>query len=179
MKIKVDMEADYGEDCSFGSYGSEETIELDVTSEVLDCLKSINPTEVTNEEVASAIAEGKAELTGLNDEITEAFYKMVEHYWLVEANESYEEDYLKEGLKEDLESGDFVPSYSMEEFLKDHPVGNSYFYGKGDDEIRYLDSLYDEYRKWFYQQDNDFIAERFEFDLDSCRDFDVTYTIRY
>ncbi len=179
MKIKVDMEACYGEGCNFGSYGSEETIELNVTGEVLDCLKSINPTEVSNDDVASAIAEGKTELTDLDNEITEAFYKMVEHYWLFEASEPYEEDYLKEGIKGDIESGDFVPSYSMEKFLKDNPVGNSYFYGEGDDEIRYLDSLYDEYRQWFYQQGNDFIAERFEFDLDSCREFDVTYTIRY
>ena len=54
-KIEVKLEADYGYSCSGHGYGSNHTIELEVSDNVLEALRSIDEDEVTREEVVEAI----------------------------------------------------------------------------------------------------------------------------
>jgi len=161
--IKVDMEAFYGCDCMGRGYGSNETVEIEVSDEVLKALKAINEEEVSAKDVTAAIENGHVELQSMHNDISERFYKMEEHYWLYEADNECEKESLVESFENDLNTGTFKPEMAPSE------------YGYSGD----LEELFDRYRDWVFEHDNYFIAERVGCDLSACREDEPCYTIRF
>ena len=163
-KITVDLEAFYGYGCSGHGYGSNETLKLEISDDELAALKKLGETEVSAEAVVEAIEEGDTTLEDLHEKLSDAFYNMVEEYWLFEAYNECLYDCLAQAIKEDIEEGLYEPTY-----LEDDD--NDY------DEDDERDYDLDEYYEWVKEHDHRFIAERVGLDLDACHDDEVTYTI--
>ena len=163
-KITVDLEAFYGYSCGFQGHGSNETIEVEISDDELAALKQIDEAEVSAEAVAQAIEDGDPTLEALHEKLSDAFYNMVEEYWLFEAYNECLYDCLAQAIKEDIEEGLYEPTY-LEEEDEDYDE---------DDERDYdLDAYYE----WVKERDHWFIAERVGLDLDACHDDEVSYTI--
>ena len=185
-KITVDLEAFYGYGCSGHGYGSNETLELEISDDELAALKQIDEAEVSAEAVVEAIEEGDTTLESLHEKLSDAFYYMVEEYWLFEENECLH-DSLWSSLKEDVSNGLYAApiidpdgfKHWKEEFEDDEDFDDD------DDEdsetipFSYKDYNLDDYCEWLKKHDHWFIAERVGLDLDACHDDEVSYTIRF
>ena len=115
--IKVKLEVCYGYDCTGCGHGSEDTIEIEVSEDVLDVLKKFDTSEITCEKIMEAIEAGQSELEDMHDEIEEAFYNMVEEYWLFEAYNECLTESLSGWMENDIESGVYTP-ISFDEFTE-------------------------------------------------------------
>lgn len=104
-KITVDLEAFYGYGCSGHGYGSDETIEVEISDSELAALKKLGKKKVSSESVVNAIEDGDPTLESLHDRLSESFYYMVEEYWLFEADNECLYDCLRSSLKEDVSNG--------------------------------------------------------------------------
>lgn len=185
-KITVDLEAFYGYSCGFQGHGSNETIEVEISDDELAALKQIDEAEVSAEAVAQAIEDGAPTLEALHEKLSDAFYNMVEEYWLFEAYNECLYDCLAQAIKEDIEEGLYEPTYVEDD---DDSFDCSCCAGEdadvdddddeegcddNDDERNYdLDAYYE----WVKKHDHWFIAERVGLNLEACRDDEVTYTI--
>lgn len=202
-KIYVDLNASYGCNCMGCSYDSEETIEIEVSNNVLNILREIDASEIASEKVLEAIKEGKSELETIHKQITDSFYYMVEDYWLYEADNECIEESLSNTLDNDIESGIYTP-ISIKDFFEkvksdeislsdlkfdiededliEELIDNEEDYDWEDDEdAEYVYNRYllNDYYDWVYGNDHDheFIAERVGLDIEACRDVEVNYTI--
>ena len=104
-KITVDLEAFYGYGCSGHGYGSNETIEVEISDSELAALKKLGKKKVSSESVVNAIEDGDPTLESLHEQLEEKFYYMVEEYWLFEADNECLYDCLRSSLKEDVSNG--------------------------------------------------------------------------
>ena len=193
-KIKVELDAFYGYGCGFQSYGSNKTIELKVSEKELDALKKFGKDEISTEDVVDAIESGDTTLESLHDKLSEAFYNMVEEYWLYEADNEFLEESLIEHIENDIESGEYEPSISLAEFIEAAKEGKIDFdgleFGYFDDidedydfddeediEDKYNSYILNGYYDWIKKHDHEFAAERVGIDLYACRDDEVSYKI--
>lgn len=170
-KLKVELNASYGYDCSECGYGSEETIEMEVNEMELEALRKIGTDKITRETVVEAIDNGAAILQSLHKKLEEKFYYMVEEYWLYEADNECLEECLAEHIEQDICDGIYTPTASEDEDDCEDEVDEDY----EDYEDYDLDAYYD----WVCGNGHDhaFVAERVGVDLDACRDDEVHYTI--
>lgn len=183
-KVKVKLEASYGYDCMGHGRGSEDTIQIEVSKEVMDCLQNFNTSEISCEAIMEALEEGHGVLKELHDEIEDAFYNMVEEYWLFEAYNECLTESLSRALKDDIESGEYTP-ISFDEFMDELESGelgcDDFRLGRFDDfwdpEDKYDNYILNCYYSWVCEHDHAFIAERVGLDLDACRDDEVDYMI--
>lgn len=193
-KIEVELNAFYGFDCGFQSYGSNDTIDVEVSENELEVLKSFGKEEITAEDIVAAINGGDTTLESLHDKLSEAFYNMAEEYWLYEADNEFLEETLREHIENDIESGEYAPSMSLEEFIEAAKEGKINFDGlefgyfdeidedydfddEEDIEDKYYSYILNDYYDWVKEHDHEFAAERVGLDLDACRDDEVSYTI--
>ena len=182
--VKVKLEVSYGYDCTGCGYGSEDTIEIEVSENVLGILRNIDASEIHCEKVMEALEEGNSELEDLHDEIEDAFYNMIEEYWLFEAYNECLSESLSSAMERDIESGEYTP-VSFDEFVAELESGElgltEFKLGHFDDfwelEDKYSNYLLNCYYNWVCEHDHEFIAERVGLDLDACRDDEVNYTI--
>ena len=182
--VKVKLEVSYGYDCTGCGYGSEDTIEIEVSENVLGILQNIDASEIPCEKVMEALEEGNSELEDLHDEIEDAFYNMIEEYWLFEAYNECLSESLSSAMERDIESGEYTP-VSFDEFVAELESGElgltEFKLGRFDDfwelEDKYSNYLLNCYYNWVCEHDHEFIAERVGLDLDACRDDEVNYTI--
>lgn len=182
--IKVKLEVCYGYDCTGCGHGSEDTIEIEVSEDVLDVLKKFDTSEITCEKIMEAIEAGQTELEDMHDEIEEAFYNMVEEYWLFEAYNECLTESLSGWMENDIESGEYTP-ISFEEFTEELESGelgcDEFRLGRFEDywdtESKYDNYLLNCYYSWVCEHDHEFIAQRVGLDLDACRDDEVDYKI--
>ena len=182
--VKVKLEVSYGYDCTGCGYGSEDTIEIEVSENVLGILRNIDASEIPCEKVMEALEEGNSELEDLHDEIEDAFYNMIEEYWLFEAYNECLSESLSSAMERDIESGEYTP-VSFDEFVAELESGElgltEFKLGHFDDfwelEDKYSNYLLNCYYNWVCEHDHEFIAERVGLDLDACRDDEVNYTI--
>lgn len=182
--VKVKLEACYGYDCMGHGHGSEDTIQIEVSKEVMDCLQNFNTSEISCEGIMEALEEGHGVLEELHDEIEDAFYNMVEEYWLFEAYNECLTESLSRALKDDIESGEYTP-ISFDEFVDELESGelgcDDFRLGRFDDfwdpEDKYDNYILNCYYSWVCEHDHTFIAERVGLDLDACRDDEVDYII--
>lgn len=182
--VKVKLEVSYGYDCTGCGYGSEDTIEIEVSENVLGILRNIDASEIPCEKVMEALEEGNSELEDLHDEIEDAFYNMIEEYWLFEAYNECLSESLSSAMERDIESGEYTP-VSFDEFVAELESGElgltEFKLGRFDDfwelEDKYSNYLLNCYYNWVCEHDHEFIAERVGLDLDACRDDEVNYTI--
>ncbi len=189
-KITVELEAFYGYSCGFQSYGSNETVELEVSDSELDALKKLGKEQITAEDIVAAIESGDTTLQSLHEKLEEKFYYMVEEYWLYEADNECLSESLAAALEKDLNDGIYPPvSYSelmswyetgdIDDDKLDFLVGfdeGGYLY---EDQIeeKYDEFIHEKYYDWVKEHDHEFVAERVGLDLDACRDDEVDYTI--
>lgn len=188
-KISVELEAFYGYGCGFQGYGSDETIDIEVSDNELEALKELGNEQVTAEDVVEAIESGDAALESLHEQLSEKFYYMVEEYWLYEAYNECLYESLAEHIEQDISDGLYTPEtkendgsnchcWDDEEEESDTEDENE---EEDDDdyEDEYEDNDYDldAYLEWIKQHDHEFAAERIGVDLDACRDDEVNYTI--
>ena len=182
--VKVKLEAFYGYDCMGHGHGSEDTIQIEVSKEVMDCLQNFNTNEISCEAIMEALEEGHDVLEELHDEIEDAFYNMVEEYWLFEAYNECLTESLSGWMENDIESGEYTP-ISFDEFTEELESGelgfNDFKLGRFEDlwdlESKYNNYLLNSYYNWVCEHDHEFIAQRVGLDLDACRDDEVDYTI--
>ena len=182
--VKVKLEVSYGYDCTGCGYGSEDTIGIEVSENVLGILRNIDASEIPCEKVMEALEEGNSELEDLHDEIEDAFYNMIEEYWLFEAYNECLSESLSSAMERDIESGEYTP-VSFDEFVAELESGElgltEFKLGRFDDfwelEDKYSNYLLNCYYNWVCEHDHEFIAERVGLDLDACRDDEVNYTI--
>ena len=188
-KITVDLEAFYGYSCGFQSHGSNETLELEISDDELAALKQIDDEEVSSEDVVQAIESGDLTLESLHEKLSDAFYNMVEEYWLFEAYNECLYDSLEEAIKEDIRDGLYEPTYVEEdedeewdgrwdiECDEDEDEDEDDNDCNGNDDERSYDL--DAYYEWVKKHDHWFIAERVGLDLDACHDDEVNYIIHF
>lgn len=196
-KIKVELSAFYGYGHGGCSYGSNDTIEVEVNDQELDALRKLGDEKVSCEAVVEAIENGETVLQSLHEKLEEEFYYMVEEYWLYEADNECLYECLAEHIEQDIEDGLYAPSTSEDEDdsldydedededegdedsededSEDEDDFEDEDYDDEDDEGYDLDAYYD----WVCGNghDHDFVAERVGLDLDACRDDAVDYTI--
>ena len=190
-KITVELEAFYGYSCGFQGHGSNETVELDVLDSELDALKKFGKEQITAEDIVAAIESGDTTLQSLHERLEEKFYYMVEEYWLYEADNECIDESLQESYDADTMNGVYPP-VSYEECIQWFKTKNINSNERGFlydfEEIYYdcdeenLREQYDEYcigkyYKWVCEHDHAFIAERVGLAIESCRDYEVDYTI--
>ena len=176
-KITVDLEAFYGYSCGFQGHGSNETLEFEISSDELAALKQIDEAEVSAEAVAQAIEDGDSTLEALHEKLSDAFYNMVEEYWLFEAYNEFLEDNLLRSLKEDVSNGLYEATFVEDDDDDCEEDDEDYDEEDYEDEEPNYDQ--DEYYEWVKKHDHRFIAERVGLDLDACHDDEVSYTIRF
>ena len=184
--VKVKLEACYGYDCMGHGHGSEDTIQIEVSEKTLDILRKFNTNEISCETIMEALEENEeyTELDELHEKIEEAFYNMVEEYWLFEAYNECLTESLSRALKDDIESGEYTP-ISFDEFVDELESGeldcDDFRLGRFDDfwdpEDKYDNYILNCYYSWVCEHDHEFIAERVGLDLDACRDDEVDYMI--
>lgn len=191
---KIELTIDYGCDCMGCGYGSDDTMSLEISDEVLDALKRLGKEEITAENVVAAIEGGESILAPLHDKIEDAYYHMVEEYWLFEAYNECLEESLAAAIENDIESGEYTP-ISFEEFVEDLKSGSIDFdgleFGYFDDidedydfedeedlEYKYNSYILNGYYDWVKEHDHAFVAERVGLDLYACREGMAEYTIR-
>ena len=176
-KLKVELNASYGYDCSECGYGSEETIEMEVNEMELEALRKIGTDNITRKAVVEAIDNGAAILQSLHKKLEEKFYYMVEEYWLYEADNECLEECLAEHIEQDISDGIYTPTTSEDDYEDEDEEDEDYEDDDDyeDDEDYDLDAYYD----WVCGNGHDhaFVAERVGVDLDACRDDEVNYTI--
>ena len=194
--IKVNLHACYGYSCCGCGIGSEDSIDLMVSNKAYDTLSRIKAEEISETEVGKAISAGHRELERMDRQITDAFYEMVDEYWLFEETNPDEEVVLDSNLDEDISSGEFTPAMTEEQFRNywdEHQAfppeyTTDYFspWGEDIDDYDDVDSfiadqyhyyLLNAYREWVYDQDHYTIALKTGLDLDACHDMPVEYTI--
>ena len=107
--IEVELSASYGCNCMCGGYGSEETIEVEVSEQELEALQRIDADQITVDEVVEAIESGETVLKSLHEKLEEQFYYMVEEYWLFEADNECLEECLAEHIEQDIKDGLYIP----------------------------------------------------------------------
>ena len=187
-KIIVDLEAFYGYSCSCQGYGSNENMEVEISDTELAALKQIGSEEISAEDVVATIEGGDPTLESLHEKLSDAFYNMVEEYWLFEAYNECLHECLEQSIKEDIRDGLYEPTYVE----GDYDYDDDYDEDENDDED-IVDEDYDDddndddekdydldaYYEWVKKHDHWFIAERVGLDLDACHDDEVTYTIRF
>ena len=191
-KITVDLEAFYGYSCGFQGYGSNDTMEVEVTEKELNSLKKFGKEEITAEDIVAAIESGDTTLKSLHEQLSEKFYYMVEEYWLFEAYNEFLDVNLADHIEQDISDGLYTPVISEddedgydiegldEEELDDEDEEyedgatdeDDYEYDEEEDNYD-LEAYYD----WVKEHDHEFVAERVGLDLDACRDDEVNYTI--
>ena len=192
-KIEVKLEADYGYGCSGHGYGSNHTIELEVSDNVLEALRSIDEDEVTREEVVEAIDGGVEVLQDMHDKIDGECFDMVEEYWLFEAYNEYLEESLQAHIEDDIEEGRYTPM-SFEDFVEGarnksidfEDLRFGYYYDIDDmlDDEEEMECLYQSfilngYYDWVCELNHWEAAERVGLDLDACHEEDtIDYTIK-
>lgn len=196
-KITVDLEAFYGYSCGFQGHGSNETIEVEISGDELAALKQIDEAEVSAEAVAQAIEDGDPTLEALHEKLSDAFYNMVEEYWLFEAYNECLYDCLRSSLKEDVSNGLYAApiidpdgfkhwkdEFEDDEDYEDFDDEDECFDDDDDEDsetipFSYEDYEIDDYYEWVKKHDHWFIAERVGLDLDACHDDEVNYTIHF
>lgn len=199
MKVKIILDADFGFSHSGSVYTMDE-MEYEMSQELYDYLKSIDKDSVYSSQVEAAINAGKTELKELHEKATDAFYNMVEHYWLYDGDNECELEAICGSLEEDVESGLYTLPMTMEEFIEAWESGkintedSVYSYEAKDlwiklekrPEEEWLDEFYETnyethmqnlYRAWVFEHDHPFIADRVGCDLEACRDTDLNYRI--
>lgn len=199
-KITVDLEAFYGYGCGFQGYGSDDTIEIEVSDKELEALKGFGKDEITAEDVVEAIEGGDCTLESLHEQLSEKFYYMVEEYWLYEADNECLYDSLAEHMSQDISDGLYKPKASgddedcddedydedelecdddlEEDDNEEYDCDDDDEYYDDDDEAERERHDLDAYFDWVQEHDHEFAAERVGLDLDACRDDEVCYTIR-
>ncbi len=195
-KIKVELSASYGCNCMGFGYGSEETIDIEVSEQELASLQKLGSEEISCEAIVEAIENGETVLQSLHKKIEEKFYYMVEEYWLYEADNECLEESLSEAIENDLSEDIFTPSLSVEEFIEAVKNKEIDFDGlqfgyfediednydlEDEDDVQSLYNSYilNEYYDWLCDKDNDhaFVADRVGVDLDACHEDGVNYKI--
>ena len=178
-KITVELDAFYGFGCGFQSFGSDDTVEMEISEKELEALNKFGKEEITAEDVVEAIEGGDTTLESLHEQLSEKFYYMVEEYWLYEADNEYLYESLAEHIEQDINDGLYTPeAKEAEEFEEESndAEADELF----EDEDNYDDDEYDldAYFDWVKEHDHEFAAERVGLDLDACRDDEVNYTIK-
>lgn len=169
-KIKVNLEAfyGYGHGCS---YGSKDTIELEISEQELEALKKFGTKEISCEEVVEAIENGETSLQPLHEKLEEKFYYMVEEYWLFEAYNEFLRENLEKYIVQDIEDKLYTP------VLEDEEDSEGIY---DDDEDSEECNRYDlnHYYEWIREQGHDFAADRVGVDILAIRENEeVDYTI--
>lgn len=179
-KISVELDAFYGYSCGFQSYGSNETIEIEVSDNELEALKKFGKKEITAEDIVAAIEGGDTTLESLHEQLSEKFYYMVEEYWLYEADNEFLYECLANHIEQDINAGLYTPEVKEGDGFDGHcwddeeEETDDEDYDDEEDEDGYdLDAYFD----WVKEHDHEFAAERVGLDLDACRDDEVNYTI--
>ena len=162
-KISVELDAFYGYGCGFQSYGSNETIDIEVSDNELETLKKFGKKEITAEDIVAAIEGGDTALESLHEQLSEKFYYMVEEYWLYEAYNEFLYECLERHMKQDISDGLYQPTDSEDDFDDE------------DEESYELDKYYD----WVKEHDHYFVADRVGLNICACRDEEVDYTITF
>ena len=193
-KIKVDLNAFYGYGHGGCSYGSDETIEIEVNEQELEALRKLGDKEISCEAVVKAVESGESVLKLLHEQLEDKFYYMVEEYWLYDADNECLEECLMEHIEDDIDSGEFESPMSFEDFVEALQAGEidyemiqfgyfddideDYDYEDEDDlQDKYDSYILDKYYDWVREHDHAFVAERVGLDLFACRDDKVNYTI--
>ena len=197
-KINVTLNAFYGYGCSGCGYGSNDSIEVEITNAELDAIREINASEVSRNAIMEVLENGNSLLESLHDRLDEECYYMVEEYWLFEADNECLNESLAESMEKDLGEGIYTHPVSFDEFVEQLKTGeiklenkdlgylkelgfeDEYEYDFEDEEdlqYKYRSYLWDKYYDWICEHDHEFIAERVGLDIDACRDDEIDYTI--
>ena len=181
-KISVKLEASYGYGCNGCGYGSEDTIEVEVSDVVLEALRKIGSGEISCEDIVRAIDNGETVLQELHEKLEEKFYHMVEAYWLFEAYNECLYESLSESIEQDINDGLYIPTTSKGD--EDEEETDECDDEENDEDEEYEDEDedgydLDAYYEWVleHEDDHEFVAERVGVDLYACRDDEVCYTI--
>jgi hypothetical protein len=106
IKVKLEAFYGYGHGCS---YGSKDTIELEISEQELEALKKFGTKEISCEEVLEAIENGETVLQSLHEQLEEKFYYMVEEYWLFEAYNEFLGENLEKYIEQDIDDKLYTP----------------------------------------------------------------------
>lgn len=192
-RVRVELTANYGYGCCGQCYGSNKTIEIEISDIELAALKKINENKVSCETIIETIKGGDTTLQSLHEQLEEEFYYIVEEYWLFEAYNECVNECLAEHIEQDIHDGLYTPVASdinisdcqrqvdidhndeeedpAEDYCEDED------YEDEDDCDNENDYDLDAYYEWVKEHDHEFIAERVGLDLYACRDDEVNYMI--
>lgn len=181
------MSAFYGFGCGGGSFGSDETIEINVKGSLVKLLKDLQAHGVVLDQdgIVNCI-KGSPErplnrreqhlLMDLHEVLSEKHKRMVIRYWIFEDGNSCEREVLEPFMAQDIKDGVYEHSLALEEFKEEEDT-----FWLSDDQIQdeYEERLYQDYREWVYGQEEErglfFIAERVG--CEYCSEEPVEYTI--
>ena len=177
-KIKVDLNAFYGYGHGGCSYGSDETIEIEVNEQEFKALRKLGEKKVSCEAVVKAIENGESVLESLHEKLEEKFYYMVEEYWLYEADNECLEECLAEHIEQDISDGLYTPVITKNED-EDEEREEDCEEEEDDDWDEEPEYDLEVYYAWVCGNGHDhaFVAERVGLDLYACHDDEVNYTI--
>ena len=181
--IKVELNAFYGYGHGGGSYGSNETIEVEINDQELDALRKLGAKEISCEAVMETIDSGDTTLQSLHERLEEKFYYMVEEYWLYEADNECLDECLAEHIEQDINAGLYTPEvkegdgYCWDDDEEEEETDDEDYDDEEDEDEDESDYDLDAYFDWVKEHDHEFAAERVGLDLDACRDDEVDYTI--
>ena len=181
-KITVKLDAFYESE-------HNEIIEVEISEKELDTLKGISKKEISSEDVVEFIENGYTSLESLHEKLEEAFYNMIEVYWLFVADNECLHESLYNYMQKYIANGEYPPlsfdelvelfnngdDLDEDDFLSDFNAENCY----DEDDLKetYNKYIKDKYYDWVCEHDHEFIAERVGLDLDACRDGEVNYII--
>jgi hypothetical protein len=191
-KISAELDAFYGYGCGFQSYGSNETVEIEVLDNELEALKKFGKKEMTAEDIVAAIEGGDSTLESLHEQLSEKFYYMVEEYWLYEAHNECLYECLADHIEQDISDGLYTPEVKEcdgfdchcwagddDKESEEEPEDDENKEGDNEDYDDEEENGYDldAYFEWIKEHNHEFAAERIGLNLDACRDDEVNYTI--
>ena len=190
----VDCFTAYGMQCSYSSYDITSSFDIEVKDDVADYLCRLineNREKVTMDVIKARIAAGETILEKLHNDLVESCINMELMVLLEDRDAGLDSSgYLMGCMLDDMDSWDFVPEVSLEQFMKERESDSvdedcddsEYDYGYDCEEDpyetyqRYL--MDNEYRRWLSTLDLYEHAKKVEFNLDAHRNgCDYIYTI--
>ena len=183
-KITAELDAFYGYGCGGCSYGSDKTVEIEVSDEVASTISALMEAKeqedddadgLSNEDIETAIDAGHAELKPLDDDLSHRLWEMIAHYWVFEAGDDCVDESLEQYFDQDVEDGLYVPvadekedeDYYDDEDEEEEGEEDEEEEDEEDDGKLTFDDCCENYRNWVFSHEDDlwFVAKRTGVDL--------------
>lgn len=178
-EVTADVRFSFGMDCRGCGYGTASDFNYEISDELEEFIleKTDGDVTVSGEKLETIADEtGNLELLDLIDQIKADAHIVDIEYWL---ENTYDEGgSLRESFNKDLDSGEFVPSISLEAYVEQQGGNNSSDEKAVEDyEEEYDVMVFEEYSEYVDSLEVYTRAEKHGLDTSACWDDDMEYWI--